>query len=107
MFSGLSEELANFFTALSAHDVDAALGFFAEDACVADERRMWQGKAAVREWLSHTSATYRPRYTLISTHGGEVPRVDVRVEGQFPNSPLHFSFAFTVIDSHIARLEIS
>lgn len=103
----LFEPLLSYFKAVSAHNVDAMMNCFAEDAQVKDEGEYIYGHAAICAWKVKTNAQYRTQAEVI--HLGQTPektQVTALVSGTFPGSPLKLCYTFTFKDSKIASLEI-
>jgi ketosteroid isomerase-like protein len=48
----MHDAIANFIDAVNAHQLDAIMATFAEDAMVYDNRREFHGKAAIRAWVA-------------------------------------------------------
>jgi ketosteroid isomerase-like protein len=96
-----------YVTASNAHDTDALVGLFTEDAVVRDEGRERRGHAAVRAWRAEvekaSTSTIEPR-RIAERDGLTVLTATVR--GDFPGSPVDLDFAFALRDGRIAGLEI-
>ena len=96
-----------FFHADSRNDADALSQAFAPDAVVEDEGARHHGVAAIRGWwvAAKTAAQYVVE-PLESVVEADTASVRAKVSGQFPGSPVMLTYAFTVTDDRIARLEI-
>jgi uncharacterized protein (TIGR02246 family) len=96
-----------YYAAKNAHDLDAMLAPFTEDAHVRDEGEDHRGRAAVRAWMEKTTRKYRVTATPEETStDGDRLVVRALVAGNFPGSPAHLTYRFTLAGDRIARLEI-
>lgn len=103
----LPAPVAAYFAADTAGDVDALLQSFADGAVVRDEGTSHAGPEEIRAWWRAAKAKY--------CHGTEPLSASVddgalivsgRVTGDFPGSPATLSYAFTLEEGRILRLEI-
>jgi ketosteroid isomerase-like protein len=107
MSANLPPPLPAYFKAANAHDVEASVACFADDAIVRDEGKDISGSAAIREWKDRTNALYG---TAIETTA--VDQVDDKtivtalVSGNFPGSPVQLRYCFRLDGGKIAALEI-
>ncbi len=101
--------IATYQAAHDQHDIDGALGTFAEDATVHDEDHDWVGAEEIRSWLIKTSNEYTFTRTLIdvSSTGDGHWLVRNRLEGNFPGGVVDLRYDFTLDDEHISRLSIA
>jgi hypothetical protein len=100
--------LSNYFKAQNAHDVDAMLSAFSDEASVHDEGQDMIGRAAIREWMDETTRKYR--VTVTPTGVGQADErtiVTARVAGTFPGSPIELRYHFTIVSDRISSLEIN
>lgn len=81
---------------------------FTENAEVVDERQRHKGRAAIRAWKAEAAAKYeytsKPVASEVRPDGAIL--VTSLVSGNFPGSPVHLRYAFTLEGDAIARLEI-
>ena len=81
---------------------------FGEQAIVRDEKRVYQGLAAIRDWridtMARTPFTARP--ILVEEREGATI-VSAEVTGSFPGSPLVLDHRFTLQAGRIVSLEIA
>lgn len=92
----------------NAHDASAPVTCFAEDAIVRDEGRDRVGLADIRAWKDEVTRKYMPVMEVLrSAEKDGRTIVTGRVSGNFPGSPVELSYAFTLKDGKIARLEIA
>ena len=107
MALALPAPLPDYFTAKNAHDIDAMLAAFAADARVHDEGRDHRGRDAIRAWIADTTAKYSVTATPedMAQDGAETV-VRALVAGNFPGSPAHLTYRFTLAGARIAALSI-
>lgn len=100
--------IAAYMAAKARLDPDAMLIPFANDAVVLDERRTHRGRAAIREWIMQAAIAAKaiPTVRAMAIDGGD-HIVTAEISGDFPGSPVMLDFRFTLVDEHIARLEIA
>ncbi len=107
MTAKLPRVLAEYFAATNAHDVEAMIAAFTEDATVHDEGRDHVGVAAIRAWMKETIEKYDYKVEPIeSSRNGSSGVVLVSLRGKFPGSPITLQYAFTLSGERITRLEI-
>lgn len=103
----LPTPLPAYFAAKNAHDIDAMLACFAEDAAVRDEGKDYRGHPAIRGWIEETTRKYK-----VTVEPNAVEHVDgtiavkALVSGNFPGSPATLGYRFTVADGKIATWKI-
>ena len=107
MTAKLPRVLAEYFAATNAHDVEAMIAAFTEDAMVHDEGRDHVGVAAIRAWMKETIDKYDYKVEPIeSSRNGSSAVVLVSLRGKFPGSPITLQYAFTLSGERVAGLEI-
>jgi len=107
MTAKLPRVLAEYFAATNAHDVEAMIAAFTEDAMVHDEGRDHVGLAAIRAWMKETIEKYEYKVEPIeSSRNGSGAVVLVSLRGKFPGSPITLQYVFTLSGERVARLEI-
>jgi uncharacterized protein (TIGR02246 family) len=99
--------LAEMIAAHNAHDADAFLDCFADDAIVRDEGKMHVGRPAIRAWFEEVCRKYRPRFevTDLSFVDGE-PVLTGSVSGEFDGSPIQLRYLSGLEDGKIVALKI-
>jgi ketosteroid isomerase-like protein len=108
MTTRLPEPLASYYAATNAHDTDATIAVFAEDATVKDEAEEHRGREAIRAWIANTTKKYGP-ITVEPTDVAETGRTIVvtsLVSGNFKGSPATLRYTFGLDHENIVRLEI-
>jgi hypothetical protein len=107
MSLNLPQPVSAYFAAKNAHDIDAMLAPFGDDAHVRDEGHDYLGRTAIRAWMEKTTRKYRVT-SQPQEAAGDGDRLIVRalVSGDFPGSPARLTYRFVVADGRIAALEI-
>jgi|SRR5438477_6204921 len=109
MTTNLPRPAAAFFEAKNAHDVDAMLECFADDAVVLDEGENMEmrGADAIRRWLEGTIAAYKlaVEVTDVAERDGETVATAL-VSGDFPGSPIEFYYHLRLDGDKIAQMAI-
>jgi ketosteroid isomerase-like protein len=107
MSPNLPHPLPAYFKAANAHDVEASVACFADDAIVRDEGKDIRGSAAIREWKHRTNALYRTAIETIAVEQvDDETIVTAQVSGTFPGSPVRLRYCFRLDGGKIAVLEI-
>ncbi len=100
--------LAAMIRAHNAHDAEAFIGCFTEDAIVRDEGRAYFGPVAIRSWFEDVSSRYGAVFhvTDVSFVDGE-PVLTGSVTGNFDGSPLVLRYHTALDDGKIVALKIA
>jgi hypothetical protein len=99
--------LPAYFAAANAHEIDATVACFADDAIVRDEGKDIRGSAAIRAWKERTNALYRTAVEAIGVDQmDDKTMVTARVSGTFAGSPVQRRYCFRLDGGKIAALEI-
>lgn len=100
--------LAAMVAAHNAHDPDAFVACFADDAIVRDEGRRYLGRAEIRHWFEDVARRYGPTFdvTEVFTVDGE-PVLAGRVSGNFTGSPIELRYFTGLEDGKIVALKIA
>ena len=98
-----------YLTAHDAHDVDAALTAFTDDAVVVDEGRAHRGKEAIAAWMRQAASeyTYTSRLTGARGSDGADWVATHHLEGDFPGGVVDLDFHFTLQDGLVSALTIA
>jgi ketosteroid isomerase-like protein len=103
----LPAPLPAYFAAKNAHDIDAILACFADNAAVRDEGHDYRGHAAIRGWIEETTRKYKVTVEPLDVaHDNGAIAVRALVSGNFPGSPATLRYNFTVADGEIATWKI-
>jgi hypothetical protein len=104
----LAGPVSNYIAAANAHDIDAMMAVFDEEAVVRDEGKDRHGIAAIRQWAVEVSNKYHPAVEALDVAQTEGKTILTgRVSGDFPGSPIDLRHAFTLAGGKIECLEIS
>jgi NAD(P)-dependent dehydrogenase (short-subunit alcohol dehydrogenase family) len=99
----LPTAVENFVAATTAHDADALVAAFGDDATVRDDGKTWTGETEIRGWVQ--SHLIDPKVVLTPTSfAGD--RLVASGDGDFPGGPLSFAFVFGIEDDKITDLAI-
>lgn len=103
----LPKPIADYFAA-DAADGAAVVRCFAADAVVVDEKQTHRGREAIARWKAEASSKYDyvAEPAAVDMQGDRIT-VTAHLTGNFPGSPLDLRYAFTLVGSEIARLEIT
>ncbi|MDG4810461.1 nuclear transport factor 2 family protein [Micromonospora sp. WMMD1120] len=104
----LPDVIDRYFRAVNDRDLDAFVACFADTASVADEDRLYDGRASIRAWRQKTqeSYAYSAEAVQVTPQAGDSYLVRTRVSGDFPGSPIELRYRFTLRDDLIGALDI-
>ncbi len=104
----LPPPIATYVAANARQDAEGMLAAFAADAVVFDEQRRRAGQAEIRDWIQSATIATRAVFTPDSCwmEDGFVV-LEGPTRGQFPGSPIRFTFRFALRDGAISALEIA
>ena len=104
----LPAPLPAYFAAKNAHDIDAMLACFADDAFVRDEGKDYRGHPAIRGWIDETTRKYKVAVAPSEAEQSEGSiAVKALVSGNFPGSPATLRYRFKIVDEKISTWGIS
>ncbi|GAA1734052.1 nuclear transport factor 2 family protein [Aeromicrobium alkaliterrae] len=94
----LPAAVRTFVTAHLAHDYDAEMASFAEDATVTDEGHTHTGLGEIRAMLTRAAGEYTYTTEVTGAYRLDDARVDVvhHLEGDFPGGVVDLHYRFTV-----------
>jgi len=99
--------IARYIEASNAHDVEAIVVCFADDAVVRDENAIQQGKTEIRRWATETIEKYKFQFKPLSADEHDAKTIlSVEVSGSFPGSPITLDYHFTIANDKIQSLII-
>lgn len=103
----LPPPVRDFVAANACLDVDGMLRPFADDAVITDVGRRHEGRAEIRRLFDAEVIPVKAIFTSeqVREEGGAVV-ADGHARGDFPGSPLHFTYRFTLAADKIVALEI-
>jgi hypothetical protein len=104
----LPKPIADFVEANAQLNVDDMLKPFAADAVVLDNGNRFEGHSEVRALLEEAVVPVKAIFTPESVHeeNGQVV-VEGPGHGDFPGSPIRFTYRFSLEDDTITALEIT
>jgi hypothetical protein len=100
--------ISRYLVAHQARDLDAAVGYYAEDASAVDEGRTYRGPRQIRDWLATAASEYT--YTIELTGARRIDDEHYvaihHLEGNFPGGVADLLFTFTLREGRISQLII-
>ena len=104
----LPPPIAAYVAANARRDVEAMLQAFAPDAVFRDNGAVFQGRSEIRGLLEKEVVPVKAIFTPQSLRheGGEVV-VEGPAHGDFPGSPIPFTYRFTLESDAIKTLEVT
>lgn len=108
MQNDLPKPIADFIAANARLDLDGMVKPFASDAVILDNGKRFEGRASVRALFEHEVVPVKAIFTP-ETARHEEGRMVVEgpAHGEFPGSPLRFTYDFTLENDAIKALEIT
>ena len=106
MSMNLPPPIANYVDANARLDIEAMLRPFQRDAVFIDNGKRFEGQAAIRQLFEEEVIPVKAIFTpdTIREEGGDVV-VEGPAHGDFPGSPLRFTYRFTLANGAIQTLE--
>jgi len=99
--------IQSYISASNAHDVEAIVVCFADDAVVRDENATRHGKIEIRRWATETIEKYKFQFKPLSADERDAKTIlSVEVSGSFPGSPVTLEYQFTIANDKIQSLII-
>ena len=100
--------IQSYISASNAHDVEAIVVCFADDAVVRDENATRHGKIEMRRWATETIEKYKFQFKPLSADERDAKTIlSVEVSGSFPGSPITLDYYFTIANDKIQSLIIA
>jgi ketosteroid isomerase-like protein len=108
MALALPTPIADYVEANARLDVDGMLNPFADDAVVHDNGGVHQGHAEIRSLLDEAVIPAKAIFTpdTVRHEDGQVV-VEGPAHGDFPGSPIRFTYRFTLNNDTIKALDIT
>lgn len=104
----LPNPIADYLAAGARFDVDGMVRPFAADALVTDNGKRYAGAAEIRRLFEEEVLPVRAVFTPeAARREADAVVVEGPVAGDFPGSPLRFTYRFTLNGEAIAALEIA
>ena len=106
MSMDLPKPIAAYVEANARLDIDGMLKPFLHDAVFIDNGKRFEGQAAIRQLFEEEVIPVKAIFTpdTIRGVGGDVV-VEGPAHGDFPGSPLRFTYRFTLVHGAIKTLE--
>ncbi|HJV42391.1 nuclear transport factor 2 family protein [Caulobacter sp.] len=104
----LPSPIAAYVAANARLDVDAMLQPFAADAVLRDNGKVFSGHAEIRRLLEEAVVPVKAIFTPdgLRQEDGRIV-VEGPAHGEFPGSPIRFTYRFTLEDDAIKAVEIT
>ncbi|MDQ1080266.1 nuclear transport factor 2 family protein [Pseudoroseomonas cervicalis] len=104
----LPKPIADFVEANARLDLDGMLKPFRRDAVFIDNGKPFEGRAAIRRLFEEEVLPVKAIFTpdTLREEGGDVV-VEGPAHGDFPGSPLRFTYRFTLVQGAIRTLEVT
>lgn len=103
----LTPLVAALLAAHNAHDADAFVACFTEDATLRAEGRAHHGPAAIRAWFESVCQRDRPELDVLGVADVDGEMVlNVTVKGEFEASPLSLRYILATEDEKFVALRI-
>jgi hypothetical protein len=100
--------IQSYISASNAHDVEAIVVCFADDAVVRDENATRHGKIEIRRWATETIEKYKFQFKPLSADERDAKTIlSVELSGSFPGSPITLDYHFTIANDKIQSLIIA
>ncbi|HUD92170.1 nuclear transport factor 2 family protein [Sphingobium sp.] len=104
----LPQPIAGYVEANARLDIDGMLQPFQRDAVFIDNGKHFEGQAAIRQLFEEevipVKAIFAP--DTVREEDGDVV-VEGPAHGDFPGSPLRFTYRFTLVEDAITTLEVT
>lgn len=103
----LPKPIAAYVAANATLDLERMLAPFSDDAIAHDEHKQHSGREALRAWIQTSTIDNRAVFTPDACREEDGRYiVDGETTGDFPGSPIRFTFFFTLKDDSITDVEI-
>lgn len=104
----LPKPIADFVAANARLDVDGMMKDFVADAVLTDNGKRFEGRTAIRKLFEEEVVPVKAIFTPDSVrHEGDEVVVEGPAHGDFPGSPLRFTYRFTLVGGAVKTLDIS
>lgn len=104
----LPKPIADYVSANARLDIEAMLMPFALDAIVVDNGKRFEGRAEIRNLLEKEVIAAKAVFTPETIrHENDKIVVEGPTHGNFPGSPIHFTYAFLLENGAITALDIT
>jgi len=108
MTIALPQPIADYVAANARLDIDGMMKPFLGDAVFIDNGKRFEGRAAIRQLLEEEVLPVMAIFVPDAVrHAGDAVVVEGPAHGDFPGSPLRFTYRFTLADGAIKTLEVT
>ena len=106
MSMDLPKPIADYVEANARLDIDGMLKLFLPDAVFIDNGKHFEGQAAIRQLFEKEVIPVKAIFTpdIVREEDGDVV-VEGPAHGDFPGSPLRFTYRFTLVHGAIKTLK--
>ena len=106
MSINLPRPIADYVAANARLDIDGMLKPFLSDAVFIDNGKRFEGQGAIRKLFEEEVIPVKAIFTpdSVREQGGDIV-VEGPAHGDFPGSPLRFTYRFTLVQGAIKTLE--
>ena len=104
----LPKPIADYIEANARLDLDGMLKPFVADAVFIDNGKRFEGQTAIRHLLEEEVIPVKAIFTpdVVRKEGGDVV-IEGPARGDFPGSPLRFTYRFTLVSGAIKMLKVT
>jgi ketosteroid isomerase-like protein len=108
MSMNIPKPIAEFVEANARLDIDGMLKPFQRDAVCIDNGKHFEGQTAIRQLFEEEVIPVQAIFTpdTVREEDGDVV-IEGPAQGDFPGSPLRFTYRFTLVHGAIETLEIT
>lgn len=104
----LPKPIADYVAANARLDIDGMMKPFLRDAVFIDNGKRFEGQAAIRQLLEDEVIPVKAIFVPDAVrHAGDTVVVEGPAHGDFPGSPLRFTYRFMLADGAIQTLEVT
>ena len=108
MSLNLAKQIADFIDANARLDIEGMMKPFSPDAIFIDNGMRFEGQAAIRHLLEEEVLPIKAIFTpeTLKEDNGDVV-LEGPAHGDFPGSPIRFTYRFTLAENAIKTLKVS
>lgn len=108
MSLNLAKPIADFIDANARLDIEGMMKTFLPNAVFVDNGKLFDGEAAIRHLLEEELLPVKAIFTPETTKedNGEIV-LEGPGHGDFPGSPIRFTYRFTLVENAIKTLKVS
>lgn len=103
----LPKPIADYVAANARLDIDGMMKPFLRDAVFIDNGKRFEGQAAIRQLFEDDVIPVKAIFVPDAVrHAGDEVVVEGPAHGEFPGSPLRFTYRFALVDGAIKTIEV-